>query len=151
MQQHLLIKHSNRGLGLRVFGLGPKFTPVKGIQRLQELLSSNTSWAKQRCKKDIKKMISKSAVVVSAWEDNKMIGFGRTTTDEIYRAILWDIVVDKNYQGLGIGGEIIKLIINDKNLIKVEKIYVMTTHCEDFYLKMGFKKEKIQKLMMIQR
>ena len=151
MHEQLLIKHSNRGLGLRIFGLGPNFKPVKGIEKLQELLRSNTSWANDRCQRDIKKMVSKSAIVVSAWEKNKMIGFGRATTDEIYRAVLWDIVVDKKYQGLGIGGQIINLIINDKNLIKVKKIYLMTTHCEKFYLKMGFKKEKHQNLMILSR
>tara|TARA_X000001036_G_C20503691_1_gene734982 strand:- start:124 stop:579 length:456 start_codon:yes stop_codon:yes gene_type:complete len=151
MNEPLLIKHTNRGLGLRIFGLGPNYQPVNGIQRLQDLLKANTSWANQRCKKDIKKMILNSKIVVSAWYDKKMIGFGRATSDEVYRAILWDIVVDKKYQGLGVGGNIINLIINDKNLIQVEKIYLMTTHCEDFYLKMGFEKENIQNLMLLKR
>ena len=151
MHDPLLIKHTNRGIGLRVLGLGPNLTPVNGIRKLQDLLRGNTSWANQRCKKDIKKMISKSNIVVSAWDNKKMIGFGRATTDEIYRATLWDIVVDKNYQRLGIGEKIINLIINDKNLIQVEKIYIMTTQCEKFYLKMGFQKESIQNLMTLKR
>ena len=133
MQNLSLIKHTNGAIGLRYFGLGPNLTPVKGMQKLQDLLKTNTSWASQRNKKDIKKMISKSNVIVSAWNNKKMIGFGRATTDEIYRATLWDIVVDQNYQRLGIGKKIIKSIINDKHLIQVEKIYIMTTECEEFY------------------
>jgi len=151
MQNLSLIKHTNGAIGLRYFGLGPNLTPVKGMQKLQDLLKTNTSWASQRNKKDIKKMISKSNVIVSAWNNKKMIGFGRATTDEIYRATLWDIVVDQNYQRLGIGKKIIKSIINDKLLIQVEKIYIMTTECEEFYLKMGFQKEKIQNLMALKR
>ena len=151
MQNLSLIKHTNGAIGLRYFGLGPNLTPVKGMQKLQDLLKTNTSWASQRNKKDIKKMISKSNVIVSAWNNKKMIGFGRATTDEIYRATLWDIVVDQNYQRLGIGKKIIKSIINDKHLIQVEKIYIMTTECEEFYLKMGFQKERIQHLMTLKR
>jgi len=151
MQNLSLIKHTNGAIGLRYFGLGPNLTPVKGMQKLQDLLKTNTSWASQRNKKDIKKMISKSNVIVSAWNNKKMIGFGRATTDEIYRATLWDIVVDQNYQRLGIGKKIIKSIINDKHLIQVEKIYIMTTECEEFYLKMGFQKERIQNLMALKR
>ena len=151
MQNLSLIKHTNGAIGLRYFGLGPNLTPVKGMQKLQDLLKTNTSWASQRNKKDIKKMISKSNVIVSAWNNKKMIGFGRATTDEIYRATLWDIVVDQNYQRLGIGKKIIKSIINDKHLIQVEKIYIMTTECEEFYLKMGFQKERIQNLMTLKR
>ena len=151
MQNLSLIKHTNGAIGLRYFGLGPNLTPAKGLQKLQDLLKTNTSWASQRNKKDIKKMISKSNVIVSAWNNKKMIGFGRATTDEIYRATLWDIVVDQNYQRLGIGKKIIKSIINDKHLIQVEKIYIMTTECEEFYLKMGFQKERIQNLMTLKR
>jgi len=151
MHEHLLIKHTNRGLGLRVLGLGPNLTPMNGVRKLQDLFQANTSWANQRCKKDLKKMISKSNIIVSAWDHKKMIGFGRATTDEIYRATLWDVVVDKNYQRLGIGKRIINLIINDKNLIQVEKIYLMTTQCEGFYVKMGFQKEKHQHLMVLNK
>ena len=151
MHEHLLIKHTNRGLGLRLLGLGPNLTPLNGIKKLQDLFQANTSWANQRCKKDIKKMISKSNIIVSAWDHKQMIGFGRATTDQIYRATLWDVVVDKNYQRLGIGKRIINLIINDKNLIQVEKIYIMTTQCEKFYVKMGFQKENRQNLMVLNK
>tara|TARA_B100000965_G_C19527824_1_gene729706 strand:+ start:659 stop:1114 length:456 start_codon:yes stop_codon:yes gene_type:complete len=151
MHEPLLIKHTNRAIGLRFLGLGPNLTPVNGIKKLHDLFKANTSWANQRCAKDIKKMIAKSNIIVSAWDKKKMIGFGRATTDEIYRATLWDIVVDKNYQRLGIGGKIINLIINDKNLIQVEKIYIMTTQCEKFYMKMGFQKESIQNLMLLEK
>ena len=151
MHDPLLIKHTKGAIGLRYFGLGPNLTPVNGMRKLQDLLKTNTSWASQRRKEDLKKMISKSNVIVSAWNNKKMIGFGRATTDEIYRATLWDIVVDHNYQRLGIGKKIIKSIINDKHLIQVEKIYIMTTECEEFYFRMGFQKERIQNLMTLKR
>ena len=147
----ILIKHSKGALGLRYLGLGPSFKPIQGVQKIQELLNSNTSWANRRSCRDLKKMISNSSIIVSAWKKNKIIGFGRATTDTIFRANLWDIVVDNKYRGQGIGEEIVNLIVNDDLLINVEKIYLMTTHCESFYLKMDFNKENKQTLMVLNR
>tara|TARA_B100000214_G_C23668834_1_gene490911 strand:- start:91 stop:546 length:456 start_codon:yes stop_codon:yes gene_type:complete len=151
MCQLLLIKHGKGAVGFRCFGLGPHFRPVKGIHKLQQLFDANASWASRRGMKDLKKMISKSTVVVTAWNENKLIGFGRATSDTIFRAVLWDIVVDNNYRNLGIGRKIIQLIINDNLLKNVEKIYLMTTHCNKFYLKMNFDIEKRKTLMVINR
>ena len=94
MCQLLLIKHGKGAVGFRCFGLGPHFRPVKGIHKLQQLFDANASWASRRGMKDLKKMISKSTVVVTAWNENKLIGFGRATSDTIFRAVLWEIDKD---------------------------------------------------------
>ena len=36
-----------------------------------------------------------------------MVGFGRATTDGIYRAVLWDVVVAGDLQGKGLGRKVI--------------------------------------------
>lgn len=149
MTKLLLVKHAYGSPGLRHLGLGPKFYPVRGIKKLQNLLNKNALWAKSRSIKDIKKMLSKSSVVVSLWEGNNLIGFGRATSDEIYRAVLWDIVVDKNYTNSGFGKTIVNAILKNKKIIKSERIYLMTTNCDKFYSKVGFKFETYQKLMTL--
>ena len=149
MKDFILINHRPGAPGLRIFGLGPKLMPRKGIQKLQVLLDENTSWANQRNTNDIKLMLSQSDVVISVWKDKKLIGFGRASSDQVYRAVLWDIVVDKNHQKLGIGKKIIKSLLSSQLISKVEKIYIMTTKLEEFYSKMGFQLEKNQKLMFL--
>ncbi len=149
MNELLLVKHAYGSPGLRYLGLGPKFYPVRGIKKLQNLLNKNALWAKSRSIKDIKKMLSKSSVVVSLWEGNNLIGFGRATSDEIYRAVLWDIIVDKNYTNSGFGKTIVNAILKNKKIIKSERIYLMTTNCDKFYSKVGFKVETNQKLMTL--
>ena len=149
MNELLLVKHAYGSPGLRYLGLGPKFYPVRGIKKLQNLLNKNALWAKSRSIKDIKKMLSKSSVVVSLWEGNNIIGFGRATSDEIYRAVLWDIIVDKNYTNSGFGKTIVNAILKNKKIIKSERIYLMTTNCDKFYSKVGFKVETNQKLMTL--
>ena len=113
MNEIQLVKHASGAPGLRFFGFGPKLIPQKGIFKLKSLLNKNTLWAKKRSSKNIKKMLSKSTIVVSAWDNSKLIGFGRATSDEIYRGVLWDVVVDLNYQNSGLGKLILKSILEN--------------------------------------
>ena len=147
MNDLIVLNHASGSPGLRLMGLGPQLTPIRGLVKLQKLLNENTSWARERNLKQIKNMLSNSQVIISVWKYKNLIGFGRATSDDTFRAVLWDIVVDKNYQNLGIGARIINSILHHPKIRNVEKIYTMTTHCEDFYLKMGFLKEKNQILM----
>jgi len=149
MNKLVLVKHACGSPGLRYLGLGPRFYPVQGLKKLQNLLNKNALWAKSRSTNNIKKMLSNSSVVVSLWKGDHLIGFGRATSDEIYRAVLWDIVVDKNYTNSGFGKTIVKAILKDNQISKVERIYLMTTNCENFYSKMGFQIEKNQTLMTL--
>ena len=150
MKNFNLIQHACGAPGLRIFGLGPKYIPQNGIKKLQTLFDENTSWASERNKNDIKKMLSRSDVVVSVWKDTKLIGFGRATTDKVYRAVLWDVVVERKHQESGIGKKIIKSLLSNQLISKVERIYLMTTKFERFYCKMGFKINTSQKLMYLE-
>ena len=151
MDDLILVKHAKGAPGLRLLGLGSKLYPLKGINQLQNLMIQNTFWANNRTREDIRKMLRASPVIVSVWDGKNIIGFGRATTDQIYRAVLWDIVVDKNYQKRGIGKAIVENILIDPLLSKVEKIYLMTTDFEAFYSKMGFIKEDKKTLMMLKK
>ena len=144
----MIIQHAPGAPGLRLFGMGPNLRPQKGLKKLKNLFNANTSWAKYRNKKSLRTMLSQSEVVVSAWTGKKLIGFGRATTDESFRAILWDVVVEKNYQKCGVGKKIVESILTNSLISKTEKIYIVTTHCEDFYAKMGFIHERNQTLMV---
>jgi len=148
MKDLILVKHASGAPGLRLFGLGPNFSPQRGAIQLKFLLGRNTLWAQNRSLQDIKKMLSNSVAIVSVWQNNQMVGFGRATSDEVYRAVLWDIVVDKKHQKNGLGKIIVDTILKNKLISKAERIYLMTTSCEKFYSKMGFLPEKEQTLMM---
>ena len=150
MEDFILVQHATGAPGLRIFGLGPKLMPIRAIEKLQVLLDENTSWANQRSKNDVKTMLSSSEAVVSVWKDTTLIGFGRATSDKVYRAVLWDIVVEKNHQKIGIGKQIVKSLLSNTLISKVEKIYIMTTKFDKFYSRRGFKLEKNQKLMFLE-
>ena len=151
MNDPILVKHARGAPGLRLLGIGPWFTPLNGIEKLQNLFNKNASWAKMRSKNSIKQMLSKSDVVVTLWQKNELIGFGRATSDETFRAVLWDVVVDKKYQNCGLGKKIVNSILNNSRVVNVEIVYLMTTYCEDFYNNIGFLNEKKVKLLSINK
>ena len=146
-----LIKHASRAPGLRLFGLGAAFKPVNGLKKLQSLLDQNALWAKGRRIDQLKKMLAHSNVIISIWSKDELIGFGRATTDQVYRAVLWDIVVSQEVQGIGLGKVILEALLNDKKIKSTEKVYLMTTNRKDFYTQLGFEVETKQNLMLIQK
>ena len=101
MKEISLIKHSNGAFGLRFFGLGSNLKPNKGLLKLQNLLNQNTFWAQGRNINDLKRCLANSDVIVSLWERDELVGFGRALSDGVYRGVLWDIVIDQDHQGKG--------------------------------------------------
>tara|TARA_B100000579_G_scaffold216896_1_gene177361 strand:- start:16 stop:474 length:459 start_codon:yes stop_codon:yes gene_type:complete len=146
-----LVKHAPTAPGLRLLGIGPRLRPTNGLLKLQSFLNENTFWAKGRNTQQICKMLSHSTVVVSLWYHDKLIGFGRATSDLVFRAVLWDVVIASDHQGLGMGKLIIEAILSNKKINSVEKIYLMTTNSSDFYKQLGFKINSQQSLLILNK
>ncbi len=51
----------------------------------------------------IEGMVKNSNLLVTAWDENKLIGVARSMTDFHYACYLSDLAVDRNYQQSGIG------------------------------------------------
>ena len=149
MKDISLIKHASSAPGLRLLGLGPDFKPMNGLEKLLILFNQNTLWAKNRNLGEIKTMLANSNVVITIWKKNNLVGFGRATTDQVYRAVLWDIVVSKDVQRVGLGKIIVDELLKDKKINSAEKIYLMTTDSKDFYKQLGFKVNINQTLMIL--
>jgi len=79
-----------------------------------------------------------STLVISTWDNDKLIGFVRVLSDKMFRSIIYDLAVDPKYQNCGIGKELIKKCVehfpNSEWLVQT-KDYIM-----GFYEKIGFKK-----------
>jgi len=148
MKKLILIKHIKGAPGLRLLGLGPYMKPCKGLDKLQNLLNKNAEWAQNRSISDLKKCLSKSDVIISLWIDKKIVGFGRALSDETFRSVLWDIVIDQNHQGKGYGKIIVKTILESKKIKDTEKIYLMTTNKKDFYTQLDFEQVNSQELLL---
>jgi ribosomal protein S18 acetylase RimI-like enzyme len=121
---------------------------VDALQQLQHLFSGNAFWANGRSLADLGQMLKHSDVCVTAWTGTKLVGFGRATSDTIYRGTIWDLVVDAQVMGRGIGRSILETLLASKALDSCERVYLMTTNSAEFYKKMGFKPNASQVLMI---
>jgi len=151
MSQISIIHHIKGSPGFRLLGLGPNLYPCQAISQLQYLFNENSFWGIKRKKKDLIKMLANSDLAISMWNKRELIGFGRATTDSIYRATLWDIIVSQKLQNQGNGKLIVNSLLNTAQLMNVEKIYLMTTKHKEFYENCGFKLNTKQNLMIIDR
>jgi N-acetylglutamate synthase-like GNAT family acetyltransferase len=82
-------------------------------------------------------MLRHTDVALCAWDGDLLVGFGRVLTDFVYRATIWDVIVDKSYQKQGIGTAIVQRILNHPRLKKIE-LFWLCTRRPGFYEKLGF-------------
>jgi ribosomal protein S18 acetylase RimI-like enzyme len=108
------------------------------LQQLQSLFNAHAFWAKGRSIKDLQIMVEHSDPTISMWDDQKLIGFARSTSDGIYRAMIWDVVIDETYRGLGLGRRLVDALIHHPKLARVERVYLTTSHQQNFYERLGF-------------
>ena len=148
MQKLKLLKHAPGAPGLRLLGLGPNFRPSKGLTKLKNLLDNHAFWARNRNFKNLRKLLIGSTVVVTLWQNKRLVGFGRATSDQIYRAVLWDIVVADELQGKGLGRLVIEALLSSPEIKDVERIYLMTTNSSNFYKQLGFQDCNQQNLLI---
>ena len=87
-----------------------------------------------------KKAFENSHTVVFAFENDKLIGFGRAISDGVYQAAIYDVAVLPEYQGKKIGATIVDSIL--RLIPKCNVILYASPGKEIFYEKQNFKKMK---------
>ncbi len=106
--------------------------PAKLVRLYQQ-----APWTKGRTLEDAREMLRHTDVAVTAWDGDLLVGFGRVLTDYVYRATIWDVIVDKTYQRRGVGANVIQRILTHPRLKKVE-LFWLCTRMPGFYEKLGF-------------
>lgn len=110
----------------------------KQISQLHELYSRQW-WTSGRTLEDIKKMLFSSDLLFAYWDKqiDRLAAFARVLTDHVYRAIVFDVIVDEELRGSGLGKQLMSDIINETSHIERVELY-----CKDdkvaFYEKLGF-------------
>jgi len=135
-----VVSHRARGLRLR-------WLPGQ-LKQLQLLLDGHSFWAGGRSTRQLRRMLAGSQAVVSAWSGARLVGFGRASSDGVFRAVLWDVVVAEDQQGQGLGRRIVEALITSPTLERVERVYLMTTNSSGFYRQLGFQQVRSQQLML---
>jgi len=108
------------------------------VEQLQTLFNVAAFWAKNRRIEDLKVAIANSKPVITAWEQDQLVGFARATSDGVYRATIWDVVIHPDYRGVGLGRRLVQTVLSHPHIANVERVYLMTTHQQTFYERIGF-------------
>ena len=148
MEDLKLIRHAAGAPGLRIIGLGPNYLPSQGLSKLKLLFDQHAFWAINRDYPSIRKLLAGSTAVITVWKNKEIIGFGRATSDGIYRAVLWDIIVADELQRKGLGKKVVKALLEHPKINKVERVYLMTTNSTEFYEQLGFENCHKQNLLI---
>lgn len=80
-----------------------------------------------------------SALVVSAWDGDKLVGAVRVLSDTIFRSIIYDLLVLPEFQNKGIGTELARRCI--EHFPNSEWLVETTQDISGFYEKIGFNRD----------
>ncbi|MEM9922370.1 MAG: GNAT family N-acetyltransferase [Cyanobacteria bacterium P01_D01_bin.50] len=121
------------------------------MRQLQELFSKGAFWAKERNIEDLTEAIKNSEPVIAVWNKQQLIGFARATSDGIYRATIWDVVIHPDFRGSGLGSKLVETVLSHPRMSRVERVYLMTTHQQKFYEKIGFEQNTSTTMVIYNR
>ncbi|UOY92210.1 GNAT family N-acetyltransferase [Ectobacillus sp. JY-23] len=89
----------------------------------------------------IQQIFEASHIIAIAMSGDRIVGFGRALSDGIFNGAIYDVVVDPDFQGNGIGKQIIDNLL--WHLREVSCVHLIaTTGNEAFYHKSGFRPMK---------
>lgn len=118
------------------------------LAQLIELFQQAAFWASDRTAEDMAIAIAHSHPVVTAWDHDALIGFARATSDGVYRATIWDVVIHPDYQGAGLGRKLVETVLSHPLMSRIERVYLMTTHQQSFYQRIGFQENQTTTMVL---
>lgn len=100
-------------------------------------LLKQTHWACNRKRETVDKALKNSLCFGIFDKNNRQIGMARTVTDYATMFYVSDLVVDKEYQELGLGKMLVEAILQAPELNNLWG-FLGTTKAKAFYQKFGF-------------
>jgi N-acetylglutamate synthase-like GNAT family acetyltransferase len=86
----------------------------------------------------VENMLAHANLIVTAWDNTKMVGIARTFTDFSHVGYLSDIAVRESHQDLGIGAELIRLT-QQRMGPRASLMLLASPTSVDYFLEVGFK------------
>ena len=67
-------------------------------------------WAKDRDADGVSRMLKHTPLHVTVWNGEHLVGFARSLTDGVYRALVDDVIVDESVRGQGVGKQLVNAL-----------------------------------------
>ena len=106
---------------------------------LMELYRS-AYWATDRTEEEVRRMLDHTDLVFALVDDDdRLIGFARVLTDTVYKAFVFDVIVQPDRRGEGLVNQLLDAIVSHPQLAGVKHFEL---YCRpdvvDLYRKWGF-------------
>lgn len=111
---------------------------IPEIEDIMTLYEDVKWYAYTKDRARLKNAIDNSLKVITAWDGDKLVGLIRLVGDDYTIIYIQDILVLEDYQGQGIGSNLLKLVLDKYKSIR--QIVLMTDNTEEtvnFYRKNG--------------
>lgn len=105
-------------------------------------LYQTTGWNEnyQLSPDDLMRALNASWYILTAYDGECLVGFGRLVSDGVLHAMIYELIVLPDYQGQGIGAEILKQLVEKCRNAGVRDIQLFSARGKRaFYEKRGFK------------
>jgi len=124
--------------------LKPKIVYTNDLPRENEFFEifQTTGWNQKYnlTSSELKVALHQSWYCLSAYHDEKLVGFGRILCDGVVHALILDLIVLPDYQRHGIGQSILDHLVNRCKTHKIRDIQLFSAKgYSRFYKNRGFK------------
>lgn len=103
-------------------------------------LYQNETWSKERTQEQTQRCVDGSSIHIGIIDDNgNLAAFTRVLTDGVFKALLFDVIVDEKYRGNNLGSRLVSAVKTHPQLVRVKhfELYCLP-ELEGFYQKHGF-------------
>jgi ribosomal protein S18 acetylase RimI-like enzyme len=91
--------------------------------------------------RDLDRAIQNSWYCISVYESDNLIGFGRVISDGIHHALIVDLIIHPDYQGKGIGSQLLDRLVKKCRESNIRDIQLFAAKDKfEFYERFGFEK-----------
>lgn len=108
------------------------------IEEIRELFMS-VKWDSGKYPEKIVKGLKNSSIVISAWDKDKLVGLIRALDDGETVGFIHYLLVNPEYQGLHIGHELMKQLMEEYKDLLYIKIMPSNPNTIPFYESFGFR------------
>lgn len=94
-------------------------------------------------------LVIENSVCFGVFYQGKQVGFSRVITDFSEFASLWDVFIDDEHRGKGVGKSLMQYIMDHPRLKGIFRWFLMTEDAHKLYEKYGFKAEAYNPYVMM--
>ena len=94
-------------------------------------------------------LVVENSVCFGVFFEGKQVGFARVITDFSEFASLWDVFIDDEHRGKGVGKALMQYVLDHPRLKGIFRWFLMTEDAHGLYQRYGFKTEAYNPYVMM--